>query len=84
MDEIWGDSREDFWNTAYMKDLKKDFWKTAFGFNRTQSIPKRISEFVVTASFIAIAIILLVSILQGLFADNLSWEEYCEDSPSLC
>ena len=68
----------------YWEDIKKDFWKTAFGFNKTQSIPKRISEVVVTASFIAIAIILLVSILQGLFADNLSWEEYCEDSPSLC
>ncbi len=68
----------------YMEEIKKDFWKTAFGFNKSQSIGQRIKEFCVTAVVIAVALIFVVSFLQGLFADNYSWDEYCEENPSSC
>ena len=68
----------------YIEDIKKDFWKTAFGFNKSQSIGQRIKEFCVTAIFISVALIWVVAVLQDLFEDKTTWEEFCEESPSLC
>ena len=67
-----------------MEEIKKDFWKTAFGFNRSQSIIQRIREIFVTALIISVILFLVVSILQGLFEHQPTWEDYCEDSPSFC
>ena len=68
----------------YIEDIKKDFWKTAFGFNKSQSIGQRIKEFCVTAIFISVALIIVIALLQDLFEDKYTWEEFCKESPSSC
>jgi hypothetical protein len=67
------------------EELKnRDFWKSAWGLDRTQSAGQRIREFCVTALFASVILFLVVSILQGLFEHQPTWEDYCEDSPSFC
>ena len=68
----------------YIEDIKKDFWKTAFGFNKSQSIGQRIKEICVTAIFISVALIFVIALLQDLFEDKYTWEEFCKESPSSC
>ena len=68
----------------YMEEIKRDFWKTAFGFNKSQSIGQRIREFCVTAIFVSVALFFVIALLQGLFEEKYTWEEFCEESPSSC
>ena len=62
----------------------RDFWKSAWGLDKTQSIGQRVKEFCVTAMITSVILIFVIALLQGLFEDKYTWEEFCEESPSSC